>query len=120
MGFNLASLDTRAAADAGVWLTLTDIHGNDVFGDDGEPVQFLIVGRDSAIAKEAFRLIKGKEGEALEGAALTALAKCVKGWSDNLDEDFTDANVRKALEIPHVQEWAMKQVLDRANFTTKG
>lgn len=124
MAFNPQSLDTRAASDAGVFVTLKDVEGNEVWAD-GKPVQFRLVGRDSAVAKEAFSLVDGKSGDALTAASEEALSKCVKGWSDNIEGDdgkplaFNKENLAKLIAIPHIGEWLLGEVMRRANFTTK-
>lgn len=124
MTFDLSLLDTRAASDAGVWLTLQDIHGNDVIDDEGKAVQFHLCGRDTAVVKEAFKSLAGKEGEALDEASTQVLAKCVKGWSQNIGIDgktldFSAENAVKLLRIPHIGDWVLREVMNRANFTTK-
>ena len=122
MSFDLASLDTRIASDEGVWLTLLDISGKDVLDDEGAPVQFKLIGRDSAVAKEAFGEVAGKEGGALSAASVNALAKCVKGWSDNLTMggkafEYSEENARTLAAVPHIQGWIASEVVNRANFT---
>lgn len=106
MGFNPASLDTRKQSDEGVWFTLEDLDGNEIF-EDGEPVQVCLYGRDSAIAKQA---LEDHDGDIVE---LTS--RLIKEWSDNLEAKSAE----EIAGVPHLADFISAKVLNRANFTIK-
>ena len=108
MAFSPALLDTRAKSDEGVWFTLEDDAGNEIF-EDGEPVQLQLLGRDCAVAKEALKKIA--EG----GDVVESTAAMIKGWSKNLDAE----SATELASIPHISEWVLKKVVSRSNFMTK-
>jgi hypothetical protein len=113
MAFNPASLDTRAKSDEGVWLTLTDLNGEEIF-DGGKPVQLHIMGKDSAVVKEMLNEMDLKAHEVNDGNAEIA-AKFVKGWSDNIEAK----TALELVEVPVIREFVIRAVVDRANFTNK-
>lgn len=109
MAFNPASLDTRKAAEDGVWFTLTDVSGSEIH-EDGKPVQLQLYGKDSAIAKQALADMTGS------GDDVATIAAMIKGWSKNLDAKSAE----ELAAIPHIAAWVVSKATNRANFMTKG
>lgn len=108
MAFNLATIDTRAASEQGVWFTITDLDDAEIFEGD-KPVQLLLAGKDSAVAQEVAREVMSTKD------AAKTVAKLILGWSANLEAKSAE----EIAAVPHVQDFILKKVRDRVNFTPK-
>lgn len=108
MPFELSSLDTRKAADEGVWFTLEDVDGKEMEAD-GEPVRFRLLGRDSAVAVEAMRDFP------MDASKADMAEIYIVEWSENVNA----SSAREIAEVPYIADWVALKVTNRVNFMPK-
>lgn len=123
---NLDQFDTVSAANEGVKMELTDVHGAVVLKEDGTPLTITLLGQDSDAwikaenAAQNRRLAQGARmkltAEALRSEAIASLAKVTVAW--DFEEDCTYENaVRLYTRYPLIRDQVDRFVGERANFT---
>lgn len=138
--FDVTSLDTKKASEAGARLFL--IHPatkRRLIGGDGKEIFWTIIGKHAEGYQKASLRLQNKKLKELQGSGPRStaeeleenttelLAACVVGWSDNFVFDgevpaFSQAKARAILSDPRVK-WIREQVEgfagDIANFLTE-
>ncbi|MFO1126374.1 MAG: hypothetical protein U1E25_14595 [Methylocystis sp.] len=133
--FDLASLDTTPAAEAGAEMkVLHPTSGAVLSQEDGQPIVITLVGEDSERFRRASRASLDRRlkrqsagvsappsAEELENNAIETLVACTIGWSGiALDGKTLDCTPENARMIYKRLRWLREQVdafiNDRANF----
>ncbi len=142
MDFALEAIDTQQGADAGRWLTITNLTGKPLLNALEEPIKLLVHGTDSDRYRLAFRKMnriqselaaddaekdrKADDAEIVRrgrDASIMLISACISGWSGILDSKkkaltFADEGaVQLVREYPHVRDQVDAFVSNRANFT---
>ena len=133
---DLASLDTKTPAEAGVVVQLDNpFTGEPLTLDDGSPCTITVLGQDSAkmraytrqvTDRNIERLRKGRDAmksEAAEADRIGGLATVTTAWNlfplDGQTLDCTERNAKKLYSdprFPWIVEQLEKAVMDRARF----
>lgn len=142
MPFDLATRDTKAAAESGIVVHLKDPATDEpMFGDGEEPVTITILGSDAAKIRakshhsldQAFAKLK-KKGDSTEGRSeeieretVKLLAAATIAWTgfvvDGSPMECNEPNARKLYSdprFPWIVEQLRKVMDDRAAFFQKG
>lgn len=138
MQFDLAQIDTKTLAEAGVDMPVRLLDGKPLIARNGERVYITLLGSDSQKYRALTRSQVRKRMEQLAGGkqtltdadmdetdreVLDVLVACTVGWKGVLDTDgqaieFQDENVRKLyLAYPVVRDQVESFISNRANFT---
>lgn len=135
-GFDLAALDTKAAAEQGTAVQLENpITGEPLIDGQGDPVTITVLGMDSAKMRHYMRTVNDRHleqfrrqknpltSEHQEKEKIEGLAKVTVGWSgialDGHVLEFNEANARMLYSdprFPWIVEQLDKAVADRARF----
>lgn len=138
MQFDLAQIDTKTLAEAGVDMPVKDLAGKALVARNGEPVAITLLGSDSAKYRSLTRVQVRKRMEQMAGGksavlteadmdetdrdVLDVIVACTVGWKNVLDTSgqaipFTEENLRKLYAAyPVVREQAETFISSRANF----
>lgn len=137
MQFDLAQIDTKTLAEAGVDMPVRSLDGKPLLARNGQQVAICLLGADSTKYRALTRAQVRKRMDQLAGGkqALTEadmdetdrdvtdiLVACTVGWTNVLDTEgaaifFSEENVRKLYAAyPVVREQVEAFISNRANF----
>lgn len=127
---DLSTLDTTSAAETGATLIVRHpVTGEDLKGEDGNPMTLTLLGADSGAFKRAvsdsMKSNKGRKDLSIadaERSTVDMLARVTTGMSDNWTWDkepfpFSKENIKRLYtERPWMREQVDAFIADRSNF----